>query len=114
MDTHEATFEEVIRKLNMIQKDTEYLKDLTSRWLSQEKRFPLIVEGIGKQGENFKEMVDTLMHAKVVEIPFPVTVSAEAPRTMKIPGADDSGSFPPGDVSDEMPETPETPETPES
>ncbi|TET31405.1 MAG: hypothetical protein E3J72_22485 [Planctomycetota bacterium] len=91
----EATFEEVIRKLNMLQKDMEYLKDLTQRWLSQEKRFPIIVEGIGKQGERFGEMVNILMDAKVVDLPFPVIVSPEAAKTMSAPGGpEDSGTFP--------------------
>jgi len=90
----DPTFEDVIRKLNMIQKDMEYLKDLTQRWLSQEKRFPIIVEGIGKQGERFGEMVDILMDARVVDIPFPVQVSSEPVKTMRLTDSpDDSGSF---------------------
>ncbi|TET31404.1 MAG: hypothetical protein E3J72_22480 [Planctomycetota bacterium] len=81
----EATVADCLKKMKILQKDLEYLGGLAEKWTSQIDRFPLIVEGIGQQRENFNEMIGTMKECRVVDIPFPVTVSKEVPDTLVAP-----------------------------
>jgi hypothetical protein len=52
---------ELLRVVEEIKKDLEYTKRLEERWLSEQKRFPLIYKYIIKQRESFKEQIDKAM-----------------------------------------------------
>ena len=82
---HEATVSECLKKMKVMQKDLEYLGGLAEKWTAQKERFPLIVEGIGIQREQFSDWISTLKKCKVVEIPFPVTFHKEAPDALAAP-----------------------------
>ncbi len=60
------TVEDILRMIQIVKKETQYLETLREKWEAQKKRFPLIYEGIVKQQEALKLRVGKLRQMKVV------------------------------------------------
>jgi hypothetical protein len=59
------TVEEALRRIQTLKKDVEYVGSLEEKWRDQQKRFPIIYDGIRKQAEAFRLRVDQLKTLKV-------------------------------------------------
>ena len=59
------TLKELLRVIEEIKKDLAYTQRLEQRWVSEEKRFPLIYKYIIKQREAFENQVDKTMTAQI-------------------------------------------------
>lgn len=59
------TVEDVLKRIQSLKKDIEYLTGLEEKWRDQKNLFPLIYEGIQKQIEAFKERVVQLKTLRV-------------------------------------------------
>ena len=64
------TVEDVLRMIQIVKRDVEYLKGLESKWEEQKERFPIIYDGIIKQREALRLKASKLRTLKV-------TVAAE-------------------------------------
>jgi hypothetical protein len=64
-DPKHMTVEEALRRVQAMKKDIEYVGGLEQKWREQQKRFPIIYEGIKKQAEAFKMRVEQLKTIKV-------------------------------------------------
>jgi len=60
------TVEDILRMIQIVKKETQYLETLREKWEAQKRRFPLIYEGIVKQQEALKLRVAKLRQMKVV------------------------------------------------
>jgi len=59
------TVEEALRRVRALKKDVDYVSGLEQKWKDQQKRFPIIFEGIQKQSEAFKKRIEQLKTIKV-------------------------------------------------
>jgi len=59
------TVEEALRKVQALKKDIEYVSGLEEKWRDQQKRFPVIYEGIKEQANAFRARIDQLRTLKV-------------------------------------------------
>lgn len=64
------TVEDVLRMIQIVKRDVEYLKGLENKWGEQKERFPVIYDGIVKQQEALRLKANKLRTLKV-------TVAAE-------------------------------------
>ena len=64
-DTKHMSVEEALRRVRALKKDIEYVSGLEGKWRDQQKRFPIIYEGITKQTEAFKKRIEQLKTIKV-------------------------------------------------
>ena len=64
-DSKHMTVEEALRRVQAMKKDIDYIDGLEAKWREQQKRFPIIYEGIKKQAEAFKMRVEQLKTIKV-------------------------------------------------
>lgn len=69
MATKILTVEDILKKIQSLKKDIEYVTELQEKWRDQKSAFPLICEGIRKQIESLKERVTQLKTLKVEMIP---------------------------------------------
>jgi len=60
------TVEDIIRMMQIVKKEMQYLETLREKWEAQKKRFPLIYEGILKQHEALRLRAGKLRQMKVV------------------------------------------------
>ncbi|MCX7702813.1 MAG: hypothetical protein N2234_01745 [Planctomycetota bacterium] len=60
------TVEDVLRMIQIVKRDVEYLKGLEAKWAEQKKRFPVIYEGILKQQDALRLKASKLRTMKVV------------------------------------------------
>jgi len=60
------TVEDIIRMMQIVKKEMQYLETLREKWEAQKKRFPLIYEGILKQQEALRLRAGKLRQMKVV------------------------------------------------
>ena len=70
MPDRSFTVEDVLRMMQLVKRDVEYLKELESKWEEQKERFPIIYDGIIKQREALRLKASKLRTLKV-------TVAAE-------------------------------------
>ena len=59
------TVEDLLRMIQIVKKDVEYLRGLETKWRSQKSRFPVIYKGIVEQGRVLEAKVDKLRHLHV-------------------------------------------------
>ncbi len=64
-DSKKITVEEALRRVQTLKKDTKYINSLEEKWRDQQRRFPIIYEGIKLQAESFKSRIDKLRTIKV-------------------------------------------------
>jgi hypothetical protein len=64
-DDKHMTVEEALRRVQALKKDVDYVGNLESKWRDQQRRFPIIYEGIQKQAEAFKKRIEQLKTIKV-------------------------------------------------
>ncbi|RKY15401.1 MAG: hypothetical protein DRP82_01805 [Planctomycetota bacterium] len=60
------TVEEILRMMQIVKKEMQYLETLREKWEAQKTRFPLIYEGILKQQEALRLRAGKLRQMKVV------------------------------------------------
>jgi len=60
------TVEDILRMMQIVKKEMQYLETLREKWEAQKKRFPLIYEGILKQQEALRLRAGKLRQMKVV------------------------------------------------
>jgi len=60
------TVEDLLRMIQIVKKEMQYLETLREKWEAQKTRFPLIYEGIVKQQEALKLRAGKLRQMKVV------------------------------------------------
>ncbi len=59
------TVEDLLRMIQIVKKDVEYLRGLETKWRGQKSRFPMIYKGIVEQGRALEAKVDKLRHLHV-------------------------------------------------
>ena len=78
------TVEDVLRFIQIVRKDMEYLHGLEEKWREQKERFPVIYEGIIKQREALKLKIAKLRQMRVMfeveELEMLPTHAMEPPR----------------------------------
>jgi len=77
--TKVLTVEDVLKRIQALKKDIEYLTGLEEKWRDQKSVFPLIYEGIVNQIEAFKERAGQLKTLRV-ETALGVAESEEPPK----------------------------------
>jgi hypothetical protein len=91
------TVEDVLRRLQTLKKEIEYLTGLEEKWREQKDRFPLIYEGIRKQIEALKERKGQLKTLKVetaLDLP-----ESEEPRKQEVQNLQEESRLAPESVS---------------
>jgi hypothetical protein len=64
-DEKTMTVEEALRRVEALKKDVDYVNGLEKKWRDQQKRFPIIYEGIKKQAEAFGIRIQQLKTRRV-------------------------------------------------
>jgi len=58
---------ELLALVDEIKRDMSYTRSLQERWQKEKKRFPILCEAISKQVDFFREKIEGLLDAEVVE-----------------------------------------------
>src|SRR3954463_11062186 len=101
-----ATVADVLKRIERIKKDLEYVRTFQDKWRDQRERFPKIYEGILEQERFFLRKIDELKGLRVDSME-PLATESETPQptpaivpAVEMPGAPSSNG-PSSDSGDE-------------
>lgn len=89
-----ATVADVLKRIERLKKDLEYVRSFQEKWRDQRERFPEIYEGILKQERAFLKKIEDLKMLRVDAIEaLGSEPEGATPSPAIVPAADASGSF---------------------
>jgi hypothetical protein len=85
-----ATVADVLKKIERIKKDLEYVRSFQDKWREQRDRFPKIYEGIVEQERAFVRKIEDLRQLRVdtIEALAAEADAAQAPAPAIVPAQD--------------------------